>query len=166
MEKTRNYFLNAEVAEMKLQRMAFEIVENNAGETLIYLAGIRESGSVIGRNIQRLLKNISSLETKFISIALDKNLPDTVTISAENDFTNQVIIVLDDVASSGKTLLYAMKPFLDFQPKKIQALVLVERSHKAYPVKADYVGISLATTLQEHIYVEVDGDKILGAYLQ
>jgi pyrimidine operon attenuation protein / uracil phosphoribosyltransferase len=167
MEKTRNYFLDAEVAEMKLQRMAFEIIENNADESLIYLAGIRESGSVIARNIQRLLKDIApTVQTKFLSIALDKHVPDTVTLSINDDFNDQVLIVLDDVASSGKTLLYAMKPFLAFQPRKIQALVLVERSHKAYPVKADYVGISLATTLQEHIYVEVEGDKVLGAYLQ
>ena len=69
------------------------------------------------------------------------------------------------MADSGKTLLYAMKPFLEFQPKKIQALVLVARSHNSFPVYPDYVGLSLATTLQEHIFVEVDGDRVKGAYL-
>jgi len=74
--------------------------------------------------------------------------------------------VIDDVAMSGKTLLYAMQPFLAFYPKKIQTLVLVERSHKAFPVKPDYVGLSIATTLQEHIYVETEGEVIKGAYLE
>jgi pyrimidine operon attenuation protein / uracil phosphoribosyltransferase len=75
-------------------------------------------------------------------------------------------VVVDDVANSGKTMLYAMKPFLAFQPKKIQTLALVERTHKKYPVKTDYVGLSLATTLQEHIYVDVEESVIKGAYMQ
>ncbi len=87
-------------------------------------------------------------------------------IDPATDFTNKVIIVVDDVSNSGKTLLYALKPFLDFSPKKIQTLVLVERSHTSFPVRPDYVGLSIATTLQEHIYVEVHGEKITGAYLQ
>ena len=74
--------------------------------------------------------------------------------------------LLDDVANSGKTLLYAMKPFLEQHPRKIEALVLVERSHKAYPIQPDYTGLSLATTLQDHIYVEVDGDLVRGAWLE
>jgi pyrimidine operon attenuation protein/uracil phosphoribosyltransferase len=82
------------------------------------------------------------------------------------DFTNKVIILVDDVANSGKTLLYALKPFLAFHPKKIQMLVLVERSHNSFPVHPDYVGLSVSTTLQEHIYVEVEEGKIAGTYLQ
>jgi pyrimidine operon attenuation protein/uracil phosphoribosyltransferase len=69
------------------------------------------------------------------------------------------------VANSGKTLTYALKPFLDFHPKKIETLVLVERSHKTFPVQPDYVGLSVATTIEEHIYVEVEGEEITGAYL-
>jgi pyrimidine operon attenuation protein/uracil phosphoribosyltransferase len=76
-----------------------------------------------------------------------------------------VIILIDDVASSGKTMLYALKPFLEMQPKKIETLVLVERTHKTFPVKVDYVGLSVATTLQEHIYVEVTEGEITGAYM-
>ena len=77
----------------------------------------------------------------------------------------QVIIVVDDVSNTGKTLLYAFKPFLQYQPKKIQTLVLVERSHKLFAVQPDYVGLSVATTLQEHISVETKDDEITGAWL-
>ncbi|MEJ7769041.1 MAG: phosphoribosyltransferase family protein, partial [Chitinophagaceae bacterium] len=78
---------------------------------------------------------------------------------------DSVIILIDDVTNSGKTLLYALKPFLAHHPKKIQTLTLVERSHKLFPVSSDYVGISLATTLQEHIFVEVENGQVSGAYL-
>lgn len=146
--------------------MAFEILENNADEKELVLAGIRNSGSVIARNIQRLLSEISKLSTDLITIQLDKKHPAEVLLSKTTDFSNKVIIVIDDVAMSGKTLLYALQPFLSHHPKKIQSLVLVERSYKAFPVKPDYVGLSIATTLQEHIYVECEGDKIKGAYLE
>ena len=146
--------------------MALEIVENNMDEKNIILAGIRDSGSVVAKCIQQILADISSLQTEVISISLDKKEPKEVTVSKKIDFTDKVIIVVDDVANSGKTLLYAMKPFLEFLPKKIQALVLVARSHNSFPVYPDYVGLSIATTLQEHIYVEVSKDKVLGAYMK
>jgi len=148
--------------------MAYEILENNAGEQQLILAGIRDSGSVIARNIQRHLQDIAGdrLSIRLISIGLDKKKPGPVTLSESLPFDDQVIIIIDDVAMSGKTLLYAMKPFLDFHPRKIESLVLVERTHKAFPVQPDYKGLSLSTTLQEHIYVEVDGDAVKGAWLE
>lgn len=164
---SKNYILDEGTAARKLQRMAYEILENNLDEPELILAGIRDSGSVIARNIQQLLKQIGGkMKTEIIDISLDKKNPDEITLSKKMDFTNQVIVVVDDVANSGKTMLYAMKPFLDFQPKKIQTLALVERTHKKYPVKTDYVGLSLATTLQEHIYVDVEASVIKGAYMQ
>lgn len=164
--QTRNYILNQDVAEKKLHRMALEIVENNMEEPLVVLAGIRESGSVVAQCIQRKIAEISPLKTELITLTLDKRAPGPVTLSRQLDFTNKVIIVVDDVANSGRTLLYALRPFLEQQPKKIQALVLVARSHNSFPVYPDYVGLSIATTLQEHIYVEVEGDRVLGAYLE
>ena len=161
----KNYILNDFIAGKKLLRMAYEILENNSNEKEIIIAGIRESGSVVARNIQKLIAGLSSLKTEIITISLDKKHPMDVVLSKSIDFNEKVIIVIDDVANSGKTLLYALKPFLAFHPKKIQTLVLIDRTHKAFPIKPDYVGVSIATTLQEHIYVEVDGEKILGAYL-
>lgn len=166
MTAEKKYILDKAVAARKLKRMAYEILENNTGEEYIVLAGIRESGSVVARNIQQLLSAISSVKTDLITITLDKHQPKDVTVNKDIDFTGKVIIVIDDVANSGKTLLYALKPFLAYQPKKIQTLVLVERSHKTFPVHPDYVGLSMATTLQEHIYVEVDDKDVLGAFIQ
>jgi len=164
MEK--NYILSPEVAAKKLKRMAFEILENNFGETSFILAGIRESGTVIAETIQRLLTEIAGLDTELITVSLDKKNPTTVEISRPLDFKNKIVILIDDVSNSGKTLLYAIRPFLDTAPKKIQTLVLVERSHNAFPVKPDYVGLSVATTIQEHIYVEVEKGLVKGAWLE
>jgi pyrimidine operon attenuation protein/uracil phosphoribosyltransferase len=163
---SKNYILDEGTAARKLQRMAYEILENNLDEPELILAGIRDSGSVIARNIQQLLQQIGGMKTEIIDISLDKKNPGEITLSQKMDFTNKVIVVVDDVANSGKTMLYAMKPFLAFQPKKIQTLALVERTHKKYPVKTDYVGLSVATTLQEHIYVDVEESVIKGAYMQ
>ena len=146
--------------------MALEIIENNHGEKRIILAGIRDSGTIVAKCIQKILAEISSIKTDLISISLDKKNPQKVTLNKKTDFNDKVIIVIDDVANSGKTLLYALKPFLEFHPKKIQTLVLVERRHNDFPVRPDYVGLSVSTTLQEHIVVEVDKDKVVGAYLK
>jgi pyrimidine operon attenuation protein/uracil phosphoribosyltransferase len=163
MEK--KYILTRETAVMKLRRIAYEILENNRGENHLILAGIRESGSVVAKQLQTILKEISNLSTDLITISFDKKHPSVIDVSDKTDFTNKVIIIIDDVTNSGKTLLYALKPFLEFYPKKIQTLVLVERSHKTYPIHPDYVGLTLATTLEDHIYVEVKDNEITGAYL-
>lgn len=166
MGTEKKYILSKEVAEKKMRRMAYEILENNIDEKEIILAGIRESGSVVARVIQNMLGEISSMKTELITITLDKKEPAEVTLSKSFDFNNKVIVLIDDVSNSGKTLLYALKPFIAFHPKKIQTLVLVERTHTSFPVRPDYVGLSLATTIQEHIFVEVKDEAVTGAYLQ
>jgi len=165
METNKKYILSKEVVEKKKHRMEFEILENKNDEKEIIIAGIRESGSVVANVIQKMLGEISAIKTELITITLDKNEPTNVSLSKSFDFNGKVIIVIDDVSNSGKTLLYALKPFIVSHPKKIQTLVLVDRTHNSFPVRPDYVGLSIATTLQEHIFVEVKGDEVTGAYL-
>jgi pyrimidine operon attenuation protein/uracil phosphoribosyltransferase len=163
---SKNYILTGEVANRKLRRMAYEILEHNAEEEGVILAGIREHGTVIARCIQKILGEISSLRTELISLSLDKKKPAEVKLEPSASFDNKVVILIDDVSNSGRTLTYALKPFLQSHPKKIQTLVLVERRHTAFPVQPDYVGLSVATTLQEHIYVEVEGEDVVGAWME
>ena len=161
----RNDILDSISIKMKLERMALEIVENNLDEESILLVGIEENGSVIARTMEQLLKQHSNLTIKRINLTLDKKHPQDIKLSEQVDITGKVIILIDDVANSGKTILYSLKPFLDFHPKKIQTLALVERTHKTFPVNLDYKGLSVATTLQEHIFVEVKDGEVIGAYL-
>jgi len=156
--------LNEEDAHRKLRRMAFQIAENNIGEEKLVVAGISGNGVLLAKALVTQLKNILTIPIELITITLNKKQPLEATLQ-EIDLNNQVIIIVDDVADTGKTMLYAVKPILAYLPKKIQTLVLVERSHKLFPVQADYVGLSLSTTLQEHISVEMDGEKIIGAWL-
>lgn len=163
MEK--KIILTSSAAAMKLRRMAYEILENNQGENHLILAGIKGSGLVVARQLQKVLAGISTVSTELIHIDFDKKRPSSIDLSNQMDFNDKIIIIIDDVTNSGKSLLYALKPFLEYYPKKIQTLVLVERSHKTYPIHPDFVGLSLATTLQEHIYVEVKDNEITGAYI-
>lgn len=161
----RKDILDKETVKMKLQRMAFEIIESNLDEEKIMLVGIRDNGSVIARNMKNILKQVSHLKVKLVNLTIDKKDPKDVQLSEQANFSDEVIILVDDVANSGKTMLYALKPFLDFRPRKIETLALVERTHKIFPVHLNYTGLSVATTLHEHIYVEVQGEEVTGAYM-
>ena len=163
MEK--KYILDKDSTARKLRRLAFEIVERNYDEQQLFFAGIRQSGLTVAKLLAEEVRSISNIHVELVEVSLDKKKPVEVSIDRAIDFNDQSIVLIDDVASSGKTMLYALKPFLQFQPRKIQTLVLVERTHKTFPVQPDYVGLSVATTLEEHIYVELTDTEITGAYL-
>mgnify|MGYP001552424122 FL=1 len=160
-----HFILSKEIAYQKIHRMAYEIVEQNVNEKQIILAGIKENGSVIATALYQVLKEIFKGEIKIIEIKIDKKDPKNISLSEKINFDNKVILVVDDVANSGKTLLYALRPFLDFYPKKIQTLVLVERSYKEFPVSPDYVGLSVSTASTEKIIVAVSKGEIERATL-
>lgn len=163
---SQNLILTADAALKKMHRMAYEIIEKNIGEKKIILAGIKESGLIIANIIKDFLKTACKAEISIIEINIDKKNPKKISVSGNENFDDAIIIIVDDVANTGKTLLYALKIFLDFYPKKIQALVLVERSHKLFPVSADYVGLSISTAADEKIIVESEGNEIKGARLE
>jgi pyrimidine operon attenuation protein / uracil phosphoribosyltransferase len=165
MAEKGNQILDRATIEKKLKRMALEILEKNFDEKEIILAGIRENGSVVAKTIEKHLSEAGLVKTRLLSISLNKKQPKEVTLDQTGEIHNKVVIVVDDVSNSGRTLLYALKPFLEFHAKKIQTLVLVERRHNSFPVHPDYVGLSIATTLKEHITVEIKGEKITGAWL-
>jgi pyrimidine operon attenuation protein/uracil phosphoribosyltransferase len=146
--------------------MALEVAEQNTGEQEMIIAGISGNGEVVARSIQQELGSLTSLSIQMITIQLNKRNPLEVSIPESISTENKVLLIVDDVANSGRTMLYAIKPFLASLPKKIQTLVLVERSHKIFPVQSDIVGLSLSTTLQEHITVEVKDGVITGAFLE
>jgi pyrimidine operon attenuation protein/uracil phosphoribosyltransferase len=162
----KNMILTREVAEKKMQRMALEIAEQlqSATDELIII-GITGSGMVIAQKIYSLLQPLLNVPIQIISCTLNKKHPDAITYSKEVDFNDKNILLADDVTNSGRTLLYALKPLLNFYPCRIQTLSLVERMHKSFPVKIDYIGLSIATTLHNHIQVEVEDGEVEGAYI-
>lgn len=161
----KNYILSAERANMKIRRMAYEILERNNGLKKLALAGIMDNGFFLAERLKLVLMEISTLDIAIIPLRLDKasSKPPDVDPHILSGYDH--VIVVDDVVNSGKTLVYALIPFLNMEISRIQTLTLVERSYKVFPVHVDYVGISLATTLQDHIQVEFSDGQITGAYL-
>ena len=145
--------------------MALEVAEQNEGEKHIILAGIVGNGVTVAKCIAEELKKINNASVEVITIELNKKDPQVVSLQPEMNLNDQIIVIADDVANTGRTMFYALKPFLHSSPKKIQTLALVERSHKLFPIQTDYTGLSITTTLQEHIAVETEGEKIVGAWL-
>lgn len=156
--------LDQQTAKRKIKRMALEIAESNIDEKEILLAAVNGNGEVIARAVQQELQSIG-VRTELSIIRINKRDPLNASLDHSSEMEDKVVLIIDDVASSGRTMMYALKPFLEMRPKKIQTLVLVERTHKLFPLQTDYKGVSIATTLQEHISVEVEGDHITGAWL-
>jgi len=163
--QTRTAILDEESVKRKIRRMALEVAEQNTGEKEVIIAGIVGNGETVAKSIAAELKKLASFSVQVITIQLNKRELLDVELQPAVDIQNKTIIIVDDVANTGKTLFYALKPFIASSPKKIQTLALVERSHKQFPIQTDYTGLSIATTLQEHIAVETEGEKITGAWL-
>jgi pyrimidine operon attenuation protein / uracil phosphoribosyltransferase len=136
--------------------MAFEIYERNIHSTGVVFAGITGMGTSLSGLLAMELRRISPLKVEEIEVFLDKKSVSTseVELSANLNFQGKTIILVDDVLNTGKTLVYAMKPFLDQEIQKMELAVLVNRSHGLFPLKPDYTGFELATTLSEHIRVD------------
>lgn len=159
--------LTAAQIEQKLRRMAFEIWEKNNDEKEIFIVGIEDVGVAVANKIAEILKEISPLKVKLSTIKIDKKNPlGSVELSEEKSLNDKVIVLVDDVANSGRTLLYALKPLMDFAPRKIQVVVLVDRKHKNFPVTPDIIGHSVATTIQDNIIVSFEKGQLTGAHLE
>ncbi len=144
--------------DQKLERLAYQILENNLDEGKIYFLGINKNGLRFAKYLQSSYSKITEQETQLGNIKLNAAKPSSEEIVIDIDLkelNKASIIVVDDVANTGRTIFYATKPLMTILPKKIEAAVLVDRKHKLFPIKVDYVGISLATTLKENIRVDL-----------
>ena len=162
-----NIILNKEEIQQKVTRISYQIYETFVDENEIIIAGIAKSGFVLAEKLAKELSNISDLKVTLCEVYIDKNNPKseiTTSISKE-DYQNKGLVLVDDVLNSGTTLIYGVKHFLDVELKKFKTAVLVDRNHKKYPVKADFKGISLSTSLQNHVQVVFEAENEY-AYLE
>lgn len=137
----------------KLTRLAWQVYENNMDESSIYIAGIGERGMYLAGRIAAELKHISDQDIQTFQIVADKQGNDEVFRSdfPAGKLKGSTVVLTDDVLNTGRTMMQAMMPLPVAELKKLQVLVLAARSHRLFPVRADYVGIRMATTLQEHL---------------
>jgi pyrimidine operon attenuation protein/uracil phosphoribosyltransferase len=151
----KNIILNHDDVTHKIRRIAYQIYESNVDEEEVILAGIDSNGYILAKKLKTILSKISPINPILCRVEIDKKNPlsKIKTSIKTEDYTNKSIVLIDDVLNSGTTLIYGVKHFLDVPLKRFKTAVLVNRNHKKYPVKADFKGISLSTSLHEHIDV-------------
>lgn len=164
MTTSQNKILSHKDIQHKIRRIAYQIYETFANENEIIIAGIASEGITFALKIAAVLGDISDLKITICDVEIDKkNLFSPIKTSIpESAYKNKAIVLVDDVLNSGSTLIYAIKHFLNVPLKKFKTAVLVDRNHKRFPVKADFKGISLSTSLMEHVSVVFDdsGDAV------
>ena len=167
MTVKNNVILNHNEINHKIRRIAFQIYESNVDEKEVILAGIDKNGYVFAKKLKTALQKISDINPVLCKVSIDKKNPwqEIKTSIAPAEYENKSIVLVDDVLNSGTTLIYGVKHFLNMPLKKFKTAVLVNRNHKKYPVKADFKGISLSTSLNEHIHVVLEG-KVFEAVLE
>ncbi|OIQ36064.1 MAG: phosphoribosyltransferase [Bacteroidetes bacterium MedPE-SWsnd-G1] len=158
--------LTNEQINHKIKRISFQILEENVNENEIIIAGIAANGFILAKKIKTVLEDISNASIVLCEVIIDKKNPlnEIKTSLKANEYRGKPLVLVDDVLNSGTTLIYGIKHFLDVPLKSFKTAVLVNRNHKKYPVKADYKGISLSTTLQDNITVEFNKEEAI-AYL-
>lgn len=150
--------LDQQQIRQKIKRLAIEIVEENYNEERIVLAGINNNGWGFAKMLLKELEALSAPPVTLTRIRLNPANPLEKEVLIEmplEELSGQVVIIVDDVANTGRTIFYACAPLLRIVPKKVEVAVLVDRKHKSFPIRVDYVGLSLATTLQENIDVHI-----------
>ncbi|WP_370391975.1 phosphoribosyltransferase family protein [uncultured Winogradskyella sp.] len=157
MSLSKNTILSHKEIQHKIKRIAYQIYESNVNETELIIAGIESNGYLLAKKIKSNLDKISDIESTLCKVNINKAQPIepiTTSLNAE-EYTNKSLVLVDDVLNSGSTLIYGIKHFLDVPLKQFKTAVLVNRNHKKYPVKADFKGISLSTSLFEHVHVNL-----------
>jgi pyrimidine operon attenuation protein/uracil phosphoribosyltransferase len=167
MGTVKTVVLNSVQIDQKIDRLAFQIYENHYDEKEIIIAGIEGNGFVLAKLLGERLANFTDMKVTLVSVFVNKHDPlaEKASVGLEKeDVEGKVVILVDDVLNSGKTLIYGIKHFLKVRLKALRTVALIDRDHKRFPVKADYVGLSLSTTLREH--VKVDLGKTKAVYLE
>lgn len=160
MVASKNLILDHQEIQHKIRRIAYQIYESNVNEQEVILAGIESNGYLLAKKIKSNLDKISDIKSTLCKVVIDKKHPQSEikTSISVKDYSNKSIVLVDDVLNSGSTLIYGVKHFLNVPLKQFKTAVLVNRNHKKYPVKADYKGISLSTSLHEHVEVILEGN--------
>ncbi|MEJ6764217.1 MAG: phosphoribosyltransferase family protein [Flavobacteriaceae bacterium] len=155
MDKLKNKILNTDQIKKIVKRIAYQIQENNLEYSEIILIGVYNNGYMLAKIIEKELKQISKSSIELISIKINKENPlDKIDLDYKKEYLkNKSIVLIDDVLHTGRTLIYCVKHLLDMSPGNFNTVVLVDRNHKKFPIKVDFKGISLSTSMSEHVEV-------------
>ena len=162
----KNIILKNIDIEKKIQRISLQILEDNIDEEGLVIFGISDNGLVIAKKLINHLSKISSIKSNLIKVIIDKDNPiDSIEYDSKFDINSSSVLIIDDVSQSGKTLQSVISNLLIYKPSKIKTAVIVNRDQTLYPVKVDYIGISLSTSVNNHVSFISDKNNELSVYL-
>ena len=156
--------LTAEQAKLSIRRIAYQIYEDNTNEKRVVIAGVMSNGSQVAKSIAKVLRSVSDIEVIDCKIHIDKKNPQN-KIQTSIDacmYENRSVVIVDDVLHTGSTLIYSVRHFLKVSVAQCKVAVLINRNHKKFPIKADYKGLSLSTSMQEHVEIVCKNNKFEG----
>lgn len=158
----KKVILNDDQIRSKLKRISYQILETNLQSSELIIAGIESNGYLIAKELKKILNKLSNIEVTLCKVKIDKKNPrkPIETSIGKEQYSNKSIVLVDDVLNSGSTLIYGVKHFLETELLQFKTAVLVNRNHKKFPVKADFKGISLSTSMQSQVMVEFKDSKI------
>ena len=168
MTKSSSLILDNESVNKKIDRITHQIIEENFNEKELIIIGISKNGFLLAEKITKLLNQLNkSLKVELTELHINKNNPlkNSIEIKPNLSCKNKKVILIDDVLNSGRTLMHAAAYVINLDIKKMNTIVLVDRRHRLFPIKADWVGLTLSTTIQEHIRVDFKTSNIL-VYLE
>jgi pyrimidine operon attenuation protein/uracil phosphoribosyltransferase len=146
--------------KQKIRRLAYQIMEEYITEDDLHIFGINNNGNQLKNHLIETMHQIKpDFKIQSHQIRLSPADPVGSDIATDIDInllSQKNILIIDDVASTGRTLYYAASHFHSVLPKSIKMGVLVDRKHKSFPIQVDFVGRSLATTVNENILVFMD----------
>ena len=158
----QNIILDNSDVENKIQRIGLEILEDNIDESKITLFGISDNGNLIAQKLVTHINGISDIEVESIQVGIENG---SITYSKKFNILDKSIIIVGDVSQTGKTLQLVISNLMLHKPTKIKTSVIINRDQTMYPVKIDYSGLSLSTSVNEHVDVIVDKKGKLRVYL-
>ncbi len=166
MRKFENLIFDEKKIKYCTKRIAFQIYECNIKSKEIFLIGIEENGSVFAREIEKILSCIAKIKITTLKLKIDKKNPGTkISINTEiANLENKSVVIVDDVLNTGLVLAHSLKFLLTVNVKQIKIAVLVNREHNIFPIKADFKGISLSTSVNETVKVDLNKNQ-KGIYL-
>lgn len=154
--------LEARQIQQKINRIAHQILEENHDQKEVVLIGIKGQGSILMNRLATIIEPVADFKLLLGELTLDKDNPLSkkmkLTLNPK-DLEMKNVILIDDVLNSGKTLMYATVELLTVPLKRLQTAILIDRKHRRFPIRADFVGLTLSTTLQEHIAVNLKNGK-------
>jgi pyrimidine operon attenuation protein/uracil phosphoribosyltransferase len=161
---TARLLLDAAAIERALKRIAHEIIERNPDPSMLAVVGIPSRGVVIAERLAAFVQQFTevTVETGVVDISMHRDdlarrpIPAVVPTRLPYDLEHRTIILADDVAFTGRTCRAAMDALADFgRPARIQYAVLIDRGHRELPIRADYIGKNVPTSLIERVYVRL-----------